>query len=365
MDIKNDETQRQALSPDQHPESSNYPQIIPPDIFPKENPPRPKKWRGCLLLVGGLLALAAVYFTIIYAYNTRSATPDTVVQATETTARILLATLNNPPTKQATAEVLPTEEVVSTPLEPTGDMAVVRFIDGEVFKSVDGSSVPLVLKEGLLSPTSLTANPGSGVYIEYADASDSLSFLYLFFDSTMNLVYDTAFNPDLLSGRLYLQSGLEEAAIHFPEQSNALAILKGRGETDDPSRMLVEIIGNDIWIWCLHGSCYLQNERGDSTPLPVMTKSLYHAATDTLELALPITVEELWGWQVACAYRCLTGFATRPVPTATITPTGLATPTLKPFSTFDPTSTRLPPTPTPTFDPYPPPGPTPLPYPYP
>lgn len=362
MDNQKDQTQPLPLSTDQPPESSNHPPIIPTEILPQEAPPSPKKGRGCILLVAGLIILAVIYFVVINAYNKR---PAPVTEVTETRARIILSTPRKSQTEQPTAEVIATEEVVSTPLEPTGDLTIVRFIDGDVFKNVDGSAIPLVLKEGLLSPTNLSSNRDSGVYLEYSDASDSLSFLYLFFDSTADLVYDAAFNPQLLSGRLYLQSGLEEAAIHFPELNNTVAILKGRGETDDPSRMIVEIIGNDIWIWCLHGSCYVQNEQGDSTPLPEMTKSLYHATTGALELALPITPEELWAWQVSCAYRCLTGFATQPLPTPTITPTGLTTPTRRPASTLDPTSTRLPPTPTPTYDPYPPPGPTPLPYPYP
>ncbi len=272
-------------------------------------------------------------------------------------------------------EVVTTEEVHSIPIKSTGNLAYVSFIDGRVFKSVEGSSILLRLRDGLSSPTSLTSNPDSGVFIELTDASDSASFLYLFFESTMNLVYDTAFSPQLLNGRLYLQTGLDEAAIHFPNHHNAVAILAGSTDIENANRMLVETLATDIWIWCLSGNCSVENEHGDSIFLLPMTKSLYHSETGDVEDAFPITTEELWAWQAACAYRCLTGFSTLQIPTptstTTATPTTLRTanPTKVPTVTIDPTSTRPPAptaTPTKTLDPYPPPPTsTSQPYPYP
>ena len=340
---------------------------------PLRQPLSSKKWGSGLLIIAGLLGLAALYFAVISAFNSRSTTPDPTATATATKTPFVFTPRQPTATPQPGTDVPATQDPLSTPLQSTANLALVRFIHGEVFQSVDGNSIPLRLKDGLSSPSSLTANADSGVFIELTDARNSASFLYLFSASALNLEFDAAFSPQLIDGRLYLQSGLEEAAIHFPTPSQhiAVAILEGRTELGDPSRMLVETLGDDLWIWCLHGSCYLQNEHGDRTPLPVMTKSLYHAATGTIESPLPITPEELWAWQVACAYRCLTGFATQPVPTATITPTVLYTATSTPrlISTFDPTSTRPPtatPLPTATIDPYPPPPTnTPRPFPYP
>lgn len=378
MDPENDETQHQAYSSDhQLPQLESTPglTLTPQDSPPEKAPPRPDNRKSCLLPVAGLIGLAALFFTFMILYNHWSSPSDQAAEGTGTTTRApgLIVTLRSTRTPPPGTEVVTTEEVHSIPIRSTGNLSYVSFIDGRVFKSVEGSSVLLRLRDGLRSPTSLTSNPDSGVFIELADASDSDSFLYLFFESTMNLVYDTAFSPQLLNGRLYLQTGLDEAAIHFPNHHNAVAILAGSTDIENANRMLVETVATDIWIWCLSGNCSVENEHGDSIFLLPMTKSLYHSETGDLEDALPITTEELWAWQVACAYRCLTGFATLPIPTptTTATPTTLltATPTKALTATINPTSTRLPAptaTPTKTLDPYPPPPTsTPQPYPYP
>jgi hypothetical protein len=327
--------------------------------MPETDQPRSKNWKGCVLPVGGILGLAIIYFVIIMLNNKGLSANDQSAEDIQTATMTV--------DWMATADVTPTlEEVQSTPSEQTDGMVFVRFIQGDVFKLSNGSLVRLNRQEGLSSPTNLTSNPNSGIYLEFNDARDSASYLYLFFESDMTLGYAAAFNPQLSAGRLYLQSGLEEAAIHFPNHNHAMAILAGSADMDNPNRMLVEIAGTDIWLWCLSGDCTLENEEGGRTWLPPMTKSLYQSATGNLGKAIPITSDELWAWQVACNYSCLTGFATRPTPaptitaTPTITQTGL--PALSPSATIDPTSTRIPPpTATPTITPfvYPPPFPYP------
>ncbi len=378
MHPENDETQPQAYTSDHQlpqPESTPGLTLTPQDSPPEKVPSRPDNWKSCLLPVAGLIGLAAVFFTFMILYNHWSSPSDQSVEGTGTTTRApgLIVTLRPTLTLSLGTEVVTTEDVNSIPIRSTGSLSYVNFIDGRVFKSVEGSFVLLRLRDGLRSPTSLTSNPDSGVFIELADASDSASFLYLFFESTMNLVYDTAFSPQLPDGRLYLQTGLEEAVIHFPNHHNAIAILAGSTDIENANRMLVETVATDIWIWCLSGICSVENEHGDSIFLLPMTKSLFHSETGDVEDAFTITTEELWAWQVACAYRCLTGFATLPIPTptTTATPTTLLTaiPTKVPTATINPTSTRLPAppaTPTNTIDPYPPPPTsTPQPYPYP
>lgn len=371
MDPEINETQHQADSSDhQFPKLESTPGLIltPQDSPPEKKQSNPGNWKSCLLPVAGLAGLAAVYIAFMILYNHWSTPNDQAPEGTGTMTRTpgFFITPRSTLTLPLASEVVTPEDAHSLPSKLTGKLAYVSFIDGEVFKSVDGSSIQLRLRDALISPTSLTSNPDSGVYIELTDSSESLSFLYLFFESTMDLVYDTAFRPQLPEGRLYLQTGLEEAAIRFPNHHNTIAILAGSADIDSPNRMLVETLGADIWIWCLSGDCALENESGERTSLPPMTKSLFHPESGELEDAVPITTEELWAWQAACAYRCLTGFAVFPTPT--ITPTATPTtyhtaiPTKAPTATIDPTSTRPPPptaTPTATQDPYPaPPTPT-------
>jgi len=378
MDPENDETQHQAYSSDQQlPQLESTPglTLTPQDSPPEKVPPRPDSWKSCLPPVAGLIGLAALFFTFMIIYNRWSSPSDQAAEGTGTTTRApgLIVTLRSTPTLPPGTEVVTTEEVHSIPIRSTGNLSYVSFIDGRVFKSVEGSSVLLRLRDSLRSPTSLTSNPDSGVFIEFTDASDSASFLYLFFESTMNLVYDTAFSPQLHNGRLYLQTGLDEAAIYFPNHHNAIAILAGSTDIENANRMLVETVATDIWIWCLSGICSVENEHGDSIFLLPMTKSLFHSETGDVEDAFAITTEELWALQVACAYRCLTGFAALPIPTPTPTTSATPTPlrtailTKAPTATIDPTSTRPPAptaTPTKTLDPYPPP-PTSTPHTYP
>lgn len=378
MDPENDDTQHQAYSFDhQLPQRESTPELTltPQDSPPEKAPPRPDNWKSCLLPVAGLIGLAVVFFAFMILYNHWSSPSDQAAEDAGTPTRnpSFLATIRPSSTIPHGTEMATPDEADIIPSRSTGNLAYVSFIDGRVFKSVEGSSVLLRLRDGLRSPTSLTSNPDSGVFIELADASDSASLLYLFFESTMNLVYDTAFSPQLHNGRLYLQTGLDEAAIHFPNHHNAIAILAGSTDIENANRMLVETVGTDIWIWCLSGICSVENEHGDSIFLLPMTKSLFHSETGDVEDAFPITTEELWAWQVACAYRCLIGFATPPLATRTITATptipGTAAPTQAQIPTSNPTATRLPPptaTPTKTLDPYPPPPTsTPQPYPYP
>jgi hypothetical protein len=371
MHPENDETQQLPHSSDhQLPGLESTPglTLTPQDSPPEKAPPTSENWKSCLLPVAGLVGLAVVFFAFMILYNHWSTPNDQATEGTGTTtqAPVFFATPRSSLTLPLASEVVATEDAHNIPLKSSGILAYVSFIDGEVFQSVDGSAIPLSLNDSLSSPTSLASNPDSGVYIELTDSSDSASFLYLFFESTMNLVYDTAFRPQLPDGRLYLQTGLDEAAIHFPGHHNTIAILAGSADIENPNRMLVETLEADIWIWCLSGDCTVENEQGDQTTLPTMTKSLYHPETGDIEDAIPITTEELWAWQAACAYRCLTGFAVFPTPTITTTATPTiyhtAIPTKAPTATIDPTSTRPPPptaTPTATEDPYPaPPTPT-------
>jgi hypothetical protein len=335
--------------------------------MPEKDPPRSENWKGCVLPVGGILGLAIIYFVIIMLNNKGLTANDQSAEGIQTATMTVdwMATADASLTLPPGNEILSTEEA-RTPGEQTDGMAFVRFIQGDVFRLSNGSLVRLSRQDSLSSSTNLTSNPNSGATLEFNDSSDSTSYLYLFFESNMTLIYDAAFNPQLSDGRLYLQTGLEEAAIHFPNHNHAMAILAGSADMDNPNRMLVEIVGTNIWLWCLSGDCTLENDEGGRTWLPPMTKSLYQSATSNLGDAIPITSDELWAWQVACSYSCLTGFATRPTPaptitaTPTITQTGL--PALSPSATIDPTSTRIPPpTATPTITPvvYPPP----LPYP--
>ncbi len=352
MDPESDKTQQQAYSSDyQVPELESTPGLIliPQDSPPENVPPYSVNWKSRLLPLGGLVGLAAVFFFFMIPNNHRSTAKEQVTESTSTTPGFFV-TPRSSLTLPLASEAVTTEEAYSIPLKSSGNLAYVSFIDGEVFQSINGNAILLNLNDSLGSPSSLSSNPDSGAYIELPDSNESASFLYLFFESTMDLVYDTAFHPQLPDGRLYLQTGLEEAAIHFPNHHNTVAILAGSTDIENPNRMLVEILDADIWIWCLSGNCAVENEQGEQTTLPPMTKGLYHPETGDIEGAIPITTEELWAWQAACAYRCLTGFAVFPIPTITTTaaPTIFHT-AIPPMTTIDHTPTT--PTTTPTATP--------------
>jgi hypothetical protein len=124
-----------------------------------------------------------------------------------------------------------------------------------------------------------------------------------------------------------------EAEVDLPNQKAEKAYVKG-------GSMIVEISAKnaaDVTVWCLDGTCRLENAKGDSKTLSAGQKRLYHSDKEVSEDSA-INNDAEWQWDQQCNL-CIGVF-----PTPTPTPNGYVatTPTNTPRP--QPTATIIPPT---------------------
>jgi serine/threonine protein kinase len=144
--------------------------------------------------------------------------------------------------------------------------------------------------------------------------------LFIYPQSRVDVKYLGELDLVLHNGSIYIdlaEGGRETAIVSFPNQDNAVAEVSG-------SRMLLNIIGQDIELWCLDGECRLDFADGSGYKTSANSLQIFKPATSGVEAETEILMglyEEIWGWSVRCG-----GCMVPPVPAPTPTPTPTALP---------------------------------------
>lgn len=172
---------------------------------------------------------------------------------------------------------------------------------------VNGSGANVSLGQFLDTGTSILAGDG-GVQILVGEQSGRAGVIYAFGNSVMELDFSEKMMPLLQTGAMYVQPGNGIAEVYFSQWTDLKATVSG-------SRMIVEIQGNDIWIYCFEGTCQLFAGL-KSQVVPVGSKQLYRTATGLWEDIIEMTYDETWAWNIKCNF-CMFGIIATPTPTAT------------------------------------------------
>ena len=131
--------------------------------------------------------------------------------------------------------------------------------------------------------------------------------------------------PMLQNGAIYVQPVKGGTASVNTQWTGVIASVTG-------SRMIVEQIGNEIWVFCFEGICRL-DYGNDGFKIPVGSKQSYNAVTGAKGSLSQMQYDEKWDWNIKCNH-CMDEIIPAPTPTPTPTPT--------PPPTTLPTPTTLP-----------------------
>jgi len=141
----------------------------------------------------------------------------------------------------------------------------------------------------------------------------------------------------LEGGALFVQPGIGKAEVHFAQQPKIIASVEG-------SRMIVELTGNDIIVYCFEGKCRIDPGAGkDELKIEVGNKRLYHTVLAKADDPVVMTYDEMWAWNLKCDY-CLKGIVATPTPTFTPGSDGGGIPPTQPNKDKQPQPTSVPPT---------------------
>jgi hypothetical protein len=205
------------------------------------------------------------------------------------------------------APPLTATEITSTPaptLAPTS-----TIIPGKArVDDVRGSGGNVKLAQ-YLDPGAKIFASSNGGRIVVGEQDNKAGVMYWFGDSTGKVNFDiNHMLPVLESGALYIQPGNSRAEVHFAQQPNIIASVEG-------SRMVVELIGNDIWVYCFEGKCRLDTGAGsDELKIEIGSKRLYRTVLGKAENPIEMTYAEMWNWNVRCNF-CMGGVQIIPTPT--------------------------------------------------
>ncbi len=196
-----------------------------------------------------------------------------------------------------------------------------------------------------LTPTAPILSSDDGVKIVVGETGNKVGVMFWFADSVGKVDFDADhMKPVLESGALFIQPGRNKAEVYFligPE----IASVEG-------SRMIVQLVGNDIWVYCFEGKCRLDpGGSADELKIEVGYKRVYRTYLSRPEDAIAMTNDEMWDWDRKC-HSCLFGVIP-PTPTATPTQIKGVDVTPSPVKATDrPEKTKKPavPTPSPTVN---------------
>ncbi|MBK8698443.1 MAG: hypothetical protein IPN29_02415 [Saprospiraceae bacterium] len=180
------------------------------------------------------------------------------------------------------------------------------------------------MKGQQIKPGTEISTGNSGVRIVVGEIGGNGVMYWFGVNSTGTINFDsTMMKPVLKSGALYIEPGSGGAEVHFT-QPDIVATVSG-------SRMIVELKGNEILVYCFEGKCGLQVGL-DAKIIPVMNFISYDIVTKQWTPssgASEMSYDQQWSWNVSCGY-CMA--AVVPSPTPTITPVRLQSgePTKKP-----------------------------------
>jgi len=180
-------------------------------------------------------------------------------------------------------------------------------------QSVDGQGTVVKPFEqiGNGRQVSTIANTGVKMVIGGSNANPpSIGLLYLFEQSTARFFFNEIMRPELSKGAIYIQPGNPGMGeVHFAMTEKVYAMVSG-------SRMILEIKGSDIWLYCFEGDC--EWVIGDQkSKVPSGNMQAYHLNTENLEATtIPISYtgkDGQWDWNRRCHF-CMSDIVSTPTP---------------------------------------------------
>lgn len=175
---------------------------------------------------------------------------------------------------------------------------------------VNGGEATVKVGQYLDPGTEIFAND-AGIQIVVGEQSGKAGVMY-WQGGAGTVDFDAmSMKPVLKSGAIYIQPGSGSAEVYF-SQPDIVASVNG-------SRMIVEVKGNEILVYCFEGKCRLDVGLEGKT-IPVGSFISYNTITQQWNPpsgATEMTYEERWDWNVKCNY-CM-GFIV-PSPTPTLSP---------------------------------------------
>jgi hypothetical protein len=188
----------------------------------------------------------------------------------------------------------------------------------------DGASV----KDQQYLDNGTSVDSGSSTIRIVLGGQSGNSVLYLFPNTVAVINFGETWAPVLESGSIYIEPSVGTGEVHFSAWNDLVASVSG-------SRMIVEIKGNDVWIYCFEGTCTLYNGPDGKKTNPGF-KQVYHADTNRWDDQVKMDYAELLDWNNRCN-DCMNGLSLiptpTPIPTKKINYRGTATAWCKQFET--------------------------------
>ena len=189
------------------------------------------------------------------------------------------------------ANQTPVFYITTTPLpSPTNTMPI------EVGKArvdqVNGGGASVVVGESLDSGKHVDSG-NSGIQILIGGQSNSRSVLYLFPNTGAEIDFGDQLKPVLDSGSLYIEPAAGTGEVHFAAWNDLVASVSG-------SRMIVEIKGKDVWIYCFEGTCRLDLGNTPEFVTQPGYKQVFHTDSDASGTQVKMDDAELVDWNTRC-----------------------------------------------------------------
>jgi serine/threonine protein phosphatase PrpC len=221
-------------------------------------------------------------------------------------------------------------------------------------EQVNGKGASVSIGQNINTGTQVESG-NSGIRILVGEISGNASVIYLFKNTVAEIVFGDKLAPVISSGAIYIQPGAGMAFVNFSTWEDIQASVIG-------SRMIVEIKGTEVWVYCFEGICRLDHKPLGQTTDPQF-KQKYNTESGQWDDEVRMTYDEMWNWNVKCNY-CMFDIITTPTPrpvsiiyTSTpMTNSGINPPSNTPIPPtqtmtplLPPTITSVLPTPQPTF----------------
>jgi len=279
---------------------------------------RPRPWWITALLIFGSIELLAIFGL--------------------GTARILLDWMKTPTpemimalTPTATSEVIiyiytPTPIPSLTPTQPInpGQARVEEVIGNGIvsYSNAGGAILPASAGTFVDLGARFMSDEKTSLKVTIGEAVGQPSIMYIFQSSDAILDFQNALAASLSQGSIFIQAGGREAQVSLPNHNNAVAYVSD-------GRMIVQIDGSDVWVWCFDGDCRFSYKNGDEGfSLSPGDKRVYHSIGDDKGDKEPIEKysDIVWSWNTSCN-GCILNLIYTPTPKPnTVTPT--STPTI-------------------------------------
>ena len=220
-------------------------------------------------------------------------------KAIDTSARLTAMAL----TPTATSEVIiytPTPVPSPTPTQPInpGQARIEEIIgDGIVSYSNAGGPILNASAGSFVDPgVRFMSDEKTSLKVTVGESVGQPSVMYIFPSSETILDFENALVASLSQGSIFIQAGNREAQVLLPSHNNALAYVSD-------GRMIVQIDGADVWVWCFSGNCRLSYKNGDEGfSLSPGDKRVYYSIGDDKGDKEPIEKysDLVWGWNTSC-----------------------------------------------------------------